>query len=192
MMAKKITLGLASLGVVALAAFAVAQGPGGIPAPQPTPNPAGQPPPAGAPRSAFPAAPAAPAAAAPAAASVPVVATADGLTTMPAALKPPAEPDLHELMEAMKVAHRGATDANPELAMRAAREVERLSIAAGHESLRIPKDDYIKLLADLYWKNQDVQKAIAAKAGQEEVMKAYQAQNASCNACHKVYRKKEK
>jgi len=185
MAAKHLAIGLASLAVVAAAAIGVAQAPAGNAAPAPAAQTA---PPAAAPK---PAPPVSASAAAPAPGAVPFVATLDGATTMPLATVAPEQADMHELMEAMKPAHRNASDPNPEVALRAAKEVERLSIAGTHAKVRIPENEYLKLLADLYWKNQDLQKVLAAKAPPEEVLKAYQAQNAACNACHKVYRKKK-
>lgn len=181
MAAKNWTIGLASLAAVAAAAFASGQGPATAPAASVPPQAAQAPPAAGG----------AGAAAAGAGGAVPFVATLDGATTMPLATAVPAQADMHELMEAMKPAHRAAADPNPEVALKAAKDVERLSIAGTHANIRIPENEYLKLLADLYWKNQDLQKALAAKASQEDVLKAYQAQNAACNACHKVYRKKK-
>ncbi len=120
---------------------------------------------------------------------IPLLRTADGLTTMPAALKAPEYKDLHDLMEEMKEHHRKALDPDPAVGLRAAKEVEHLSIAAGHESLRIAEDDYVRLLADLYTKNQKLQTALREEAPRPELMEAFKGQNNSCNACHKIYRK---
>ncbi len=119
----------------------------------------------------------------------PILQTADGLTTMPAAVKLPKQKDLHDLMEEIKRAHRKTLDQDSAVGLRAAEEVEHLTISAGHRKLRVTDDEYIKLLADLYWKNQELQKTLRAEPARPELMKAFQAQNNACNACHKIYRK---
>lgn len=113
----------------------------------------------------------------------------DRLTTRPVPRDIPNIKSLHELMEQMDRAHKRSRDRNPALAMRSAKEVESLTLAAMHERLRVDDEKFVKYLLKLHAANRELQQALAAvPLDNQRLARAFRDQGFTCTSCHRDYR----
>jgi hypothetical protein len=119
-------------------------------------------------------------------------------TPAPAPKPEPPEPvdipelaDLEALMKAMGREHKGASNRNPQLALRSAKEIERLSLASLHPRLVIDDPEYREFAKDLWRASKSVQAALENPNDRKGVLDALKAQGNACTACHKKHRPEE-
>ena len=109
----------------------------------------------------------------------------------PAPVDIPELADLEALMKAMGREHKGASNRNPQLALRSAKEIERLALASLHPRLVIDEPEYREFAKELWRASKAVQSALGNPADRKGVLDALKAQGNACSACHKVYRPEE-
>ncbi len=118
------------------------------------------------------------------------VALDDIPTTMPLPVDIPEIEDMHDLMDHyVAPAHKkGLPKQDFESALQSAKDIEKYTLAMAHERFRVDDEEFLEYVRALYWKNQDLQAAIEDGNDKFAMIRAFKAQNQTCNACHKVYR----
>lgn len=122
-----------------------------------------------------------------------VVGKNDDPTTAPVPKDDPKIENMHELMEQMRDANKKCNDKDPEVARRAAKEVERLSLVAMSprfvkEKKEFQEKEFKAFLLKLHLTNKEFQKALENPTDKSMLVKAFRGQAASCSACHRKYR----